>query len=180
MWHDNFISFDTETTGFDDQAHIIELAACWWVDGELKDVFDSRFDPHPIDWESEAVKQAEAVHHITRDQLDGCPTFAQEFVHLQEFLLRAPLLVAHNAQFDSRMLHQEVGRLGKTLEFNGKVVCTLALDRRLTPRPPHKLADSCRRWGVELKDSHSAFGDAKACGYLLLAMQRSGRLPARL
>jgi DNA polymerase III epsilon subunit-like protein len=176
--YDSFISFDTETTGLNEDARIIELAAIWWVDGQIKDVFDSRFDPSPIDWEDEQVKQAQAINQIAKEELIGCPTFESHVDLLEGFLQLAPVLVAHNAEFDLRMVRQEMDRVGYCFQPE-RIVCTMRLDQRISPRP-HRLASSCARWGVDLKNAHSAFGDAKACGELLLKIQNSGRLPANM
>lgn len=178
MWHQNFVTLDTETTGFDGSARIIELGMVWFHDGRVRDVLDVRFYPEGLDWESSAVKQAEATHHITRAELEGCPSFASHVEVVEQMMKRAPFIVAHNAEFDLRMVQQEFNRLGRPLQPI-RAICTLKLDRQLSPGK-HKLADSCRRWGVDLKDAHSALGDAKACGELLLAMWKSGRLPAQL
>ena len=175
--HRNFIALDTETTGLTANAYVIELAALWFVNGKVQDVFDSRFDPIGIDWDAPTVKQAEAVHKIPKEDLVCCPTFESHVEPLLEFLGRAPVLVMHNAKFDYRMLTQEFARAGFSTfrrEYS-ELVCTLMLDRLLSPAP-HKLADSCNRWGVQLVNAHSAYDDAKACGELLLAMHKSGRV----
>lgn len=180
MWHQDFISFDTETTGFRSDSRIVELAAIRWVGGEVREVFDTRFDPGAIDWEGEAVKQAQAVHHITREMLAGCPTFESHVDQLARFLQASPLLVAHNVAFDLRMLDQEFDRAGRRVDLPD-AICTMKLARSLRPGG-HKLHESCEMWGVGLpaRDHHTAFGDARACGLLLLAMHARGELPDRL
>ena len=176
--YERFISIDTETTGFSSAARIIELAVILWVDGKIERVFDGLFDPSPIDWDAEDVKQAQSVNLIDREQLIGGATFESHANMLDGFFQQSPVVVAHNAEFDCRMVRQEMERIGR--EFRPeRICCTMRLDQRISPRP-HRLDSCCARWGVELKNAHTAFADAKACGELLLAIQRSGRMPKNM
>jgi len=173
-WHKNFLAFDTETSGFSSNDHVLELAALHFVDGQVVETFYERFLPIGIDWDAESTKQAQAVNHITQEQLDGYPPFGHHVDQLLALLDKSDILVGHNAQFDARMLKQEFARVGRV--WAPKILlCTYEFEKRLSPHP-RKLADACPRWGVKLSNAHSAFFDAQATGELVLAMQRSGRI----
>jgi DNA polymerase-3 subunit epsilon len=71
------------------------------------------------------------------------------------------ILVAHNAQFDYRILQLEFKRLG--YEFSMKSLCTVILSQELLPdQESYKLGRLSRSLGIPLKDRHRASGDALA------------------
>jgi DNA polymerase-3 subunit epsilon len=71
------------------------------------------------------------------------------------------VLVAHNADFDYRILRTEFRRLG--YDFNVKTLCTVALSQRLLPeQPSHSLGKLVRALGIPMADRHRASGDAMA------------------
>ena len=173
-WKKDFLSFDVETSGFHSTDHVLELAVIHWVDGQVAETFCQRFLPVGIDWEAESTKQAQAINHITKEQLEGYPSFGHHAGQLLTLLGRSNVLVGHNAQFDARMLKQEFDRVDRPWT-PPVLLCTYEFEKRLSPHP-RKLTDACPRWGVELNNAHSAFFDAKATGELLLAMLKSGRI----
>ena len=71
------------------------------------------------------------------------------------------VLVAHNADFDYRILRTEFRRLG--YDFNIKTLCTVELSKRLLPeQPSHSLGKLVRALGIPMADRHRASGDALA------------------
>ena len=71
------------------------------------------------------------------------------------------VLVAHNADFDYRILRTEFRRLG--YDFNVKTLCTVELSKRLLPeQPSHSLGKLVRALGIPMADRHRASGDAMA------------------
>ena len=71
------------------------------------------------------------------------------------------VLVAHNADFDYRILRTEFRRLG--YDFNIKTLCTVELSQRLLPeQPSHSLGKLVRALGIPMADRHRASGDAMA------------------
>jgi DNA polymerase-3 subunit epsilon len=71
------------------------------------------------------------------------------------------VLVAHNADFDYRILRTEFRRLG--FDFNIKTLCTVELSKRLLPeQPSHSLGKLVRALGIPMADRHRASGDAMA------------------
>jgi DNA polymerase-3 subunit epsilon len=71
------------------------------------------------------------------------------------------IIVAHNAQFDYRVLRTEFDRLG--YEFERQSLCTVELSQKLMPeQPSHSLGKLARSLGIPVSDRHRATGDAMA------------------
>lgn len=71
------------------------------------------------------------------------------------------ILVAHNAQFDYRILCTEFRRLG--FEYERKSLCTVELSKYLIPgQASYSLGKLVRSLGIPVADRHRASGDAQA------------------
>lgn len=71
------------------------------------------------------------------------------------------IIVAHNAQFDYRILCTEFRRLG--FEFERKSLCTVELSKYLIPgQTSYSLGKLVRSLGIPVADRHRASGDAQA------------------
>ncbi len=71
------------------------------------------------------------------------------------------IIVAHNAQFDFRILQTEFRRLG--FPFDRKTLCTVELSKKLIPDlPSYSLGKLVRSLGIPVTDRHRASGDALA------------------
>ena len=71
------------------------------------------------------------------------------------------ILVAHNAQFDYRILKTEFRRLG--FDFERENLCTVELSKTLIPDlPSYSLGKLVRSLGIPVSDRHRAAGDATA------------------
>lgn len=71
------------------------------------------------------------------------------------------VVVAHNAQFDYRILRTEFNRLG--YNFERKNLCTVELAKKLIPeQPSYSLGKLVRALGIPMADRHRASGDALA------------------
>ncbi len=71
------------------------------------------------------------------------------------------IIVAHNAQFDYRILRTEFGRLG--FEYERESLCTVELSKYLIPgQPSYSLGKLVRSLGIPVADRHRASGDAQA------------------
>lgn len=71
------------------------------------------------------------------------------------------VLVAHNAQFDYRILRTEFTRLG--YEFERRTICTVELSKKLLPgHASYSLGKLTRALGIPTSDRHRAQGDAQA------------------
>ena len=71
------------------------------------------------------------------------------------------ILVAHNSEFDYRILKTEFRRLGFT--FKRKTLCTVQLSQQLIPdMESYSLGKLARALGIPVSDRHRANGDAMA------------------
>lgn len=71
------------------------------------------------------------------------------------------IIVAHNAQFDNRILKTEFKRLG--FGFNKETLCTVELSKKLIPgQDSYSLGKLSRALGIPVSDRHRADGDAMA------------------
>lgn len=71
------------------------------------------------------------------------------------------IIVAHNAQFDYRILRTEFKRLG--FGFKRKTLCTVELSKQLIPdQASYSLGKLTRALGIPVSDRHRANGDAMA------------------
>lgn len=180
LWRDDFIAYDTETTGFDSGARIIELAIVRFSGGEIKEIFSSTFDPPDVDWGSPSVQDASAINGLTKEKLAGCPTFGSHAGIILEYFQKCGVWVAHNAKFDQRMLQQEFRKWGREFQPTNQhwSLCTLSIARQLNSNfGGNKLAEACARYGVELIDAHTAEADTIAAGQLFIKQLQSGKLP---
>ncbi len=71
------------------------------------------------------------------------------------------IIVAHNAEFDYRILKTEFKRLG--FDFKRKTLCTVELSQQLMPdMESYSLGKLTRALGIPVSDRHRANGDALA------------------
>ena len=147
---------DLETTGgkFNEES-IIEVAAYKFNGTEITDQFISLVNPvrdiHPY---------VEKLTGISSKMVKTAPKFHEIAKRVIEITTDS-ILVAHNAQFDYRILQLEFKRLG--YEFSMKSLCTVILSQELLPeQESFKLGKLSRSLGIPLKDRHRASGDALA------------------
>jgi len=152
---------DLETTGgkFNEES-IIEVAAYKFDGVNITDQFISLVNPqrdiHPY---------VEKLTGITSNMVQSAPKFQEVAKRIIEITSES-ILVAHNAQFDYRILQLEFKRLG--FEFSMKSLCTVILSQELLPeQESYKLGRLSRSLGIPLKDRHRASGDALATVELL-------------
>jgi DNA polymerase-3 subunit epsilon len=97
---------------------------------------------------------------INNAMLVNAPKFHEVAKRIVEITQNC-IVVAHNADFDYRILRTEFRRLGYS--FNSKNLCTVALSQKLLPeQPSHSLGKLVRALGIPMADRHRASGDAMA------------------
>lgn len=182
------LAFDTETTGFwqdqlplhhPRQPHMVQLAVV---------MFDLNVYPYTSEYEAIIrpdgwiiPPEASAVHGITQERAvtEGIP-LVEIIDRYLGWRKNAHVLVAHNAEFDIKILASSIARAGRTLDSRAdlKLACTKELATPVikmsaTPRmvasgrggqfKPPTLAEAYRHFfQEELVDAHSALVDAKA------------------
>ena len=97
---------------------------------------------------------------INSNMLRNAPKFYEVAKRIVE-ITEDTILVAHNAQFDYRILRTEFRRLG--FEFKRKTLCTVELSKNLIPdQKSYSLGKLTRALGIPVADRHRAAGDAFA------------------
>jgi DNA polymerase III subunit epsilon len=147
---------DIETTGGQFNEEGITEIAIYKFDGhEVIDQFISLVNPEkPI--QPFVVK----LTGINNAMLRSAPKFFEVAKRIIE-ITEGCILVAHNAQFDYRVLRTEFKSLG--FEFEKQTLCTVELSQKLLPeQPSHSLGKLVRSLGIPITDRHRATGDALA------------------
>jgi DNA polymerase-3 subunit epsilon len=170
-----FVVFDTETTGLDlSKNRLLSIAGVGMRDLEvsLDDAFDVMVAQEDVGGAVAAV-----VHGlISRDLAGGLP----EDEAVARFLGFAAdgVLVAHHAAFDIRMLHKALAPYRGAKVWSA-VIDTAQLAKRVEvgPMPSHQahgaedrsaysLDNLLARYGIDVRERHTAAGDALATALL--------------
>ena len=166
------VVLDTETTGLS-TAHghrIIEIGCLELVNRRLTGREFHRF----LNPDRDIDEGAEAVHGISRADLENEPRFPEIVDELMEFLKDAELII-HNASFDIGFLDHEL-RLMKhaepKIEQHATVLDTLTLAREIHPGQRNSLDALCKRYEVDAskRDVHGALIDSELLANVYLAM----------
>ncbi|MXN90060.1 exonuclease [Flavobacterium sp. Sd200] len=147
---------DIETTGGQFNEEGITEIAIYKFDGhEVTDQFISLVNP-----EKEIQPFVVKLTGINNAMLRSAPKFYEVAKRIIE-ITEGCILVAHNAQFDYRVLRTEFKNLG--YEFERQTLCTVELSQKLLPeQPSHSLGKLVRALGIPMSDRHRATGDALA------------------
>ena len=164
--HASFAVVDVETTGLRfDSDQILQIAVVlqdWTAHPTF--VWSTYVRPSQF-WSRDLGPQH--VHGISRRKLILAPTTAQAMRKFAQ-LTSGRILVAHNAEFDTKFL--QAAALEHHVELNwAGVLCTLKLSRKLDPKreQTHKLSTLCEKYGVALDQAHHAEHDARATAKVL-------------
>ena len=147
---------DIETTGGKYNEEGITEIAIYKFDGhEIVDQFISLVNP-----ERKIQPFVVNLTGINNEMLRNAPKFYEVAKRIIE-ITEGCILVAHNAQFDTRILRTEFDRLG--YDYQRESLCTVELAKKLIPdMPSYSLGKLVRSLGIPLSDRHRAAGDAKA------------------
>lgn len=97
---------------------------------------------------------------ISDKMLRNAPKFHEIAKQIVE-ITKDCVLVAHNANFDYRILRNEFQRLG--YDYKKDTLCTVELSRKLIPdQDSYSLGKLCRGLGIPTSDRHRANGDTIA------------------
>ena len=147
---------DIETTGgkFNEEG-ITEIAIHKFDGHEVVDTFISLVNP-----EKEIQPFVVKLTGINSKMLRTAPKFHEVAKRIVE-ITEDTILIAHNAQFDYRILRTEFRRLG--YNFERKTLCTVELAQKLLPdAESYSLGKLVRSLGIAVSDRHRANGDALA------------------
>jgi len=146
-----FAVVDTETTGLYKSDRVVEIAIVLLDDqGAVLDEWDTLLDPGrdvgPVD-----------IHGVSATMVSAAPEFEDVRWAIAE-RLHDSVLVAHNLQFDQRMLDSEFDRSDGSWQ-PGAGVCTLHA-------VGGKLVKACAEHRIEIEHEHRALSDARATAQL--------------
>ncbi|MGB5383650.1 MAG: exonuclease domain-containing protein, partial [Lutimonas sp.] len=147
---------DIETTGGKYNEEGLTEIAIYRFDGhEIRDKVSTLVNPDkPI---QPFVQQ---LTGINEGMLINAPKFHEVAKRIIE-ITKDCVLVAHNASFDFRVIHNEFKELG--YDFERPTLCTVELTKTLIPDlESYSLGKLCRNLGIPVSDRHRAEGDALA------------------
>ena len=154
--HSMYAILDIESTGGQyNEEGIMEIAIYKFDGHEIVDRFMSLINP-----EREIQPFVSKLTGINNKMLRTAPKFHEVAKRIVE-ITEGTVIVAHNAQFDYRILRTEFRRLG--YDFQRKTLCTVDLSKKLLPdAESHSLGKLVRSLGIPMSDRHRANGDALA------------------
>jgi len=147
---------DIETTGGKyNEEGITEIAIHKFDGHTVVDKFISLVNP-----EKDIQPFVVNLTGINNKMLRTAPKFHEVAKRIVE-ITEDSVLVAHNAQFDYRILRTEFRRLG--YNFERKTLCTVDLSKNLLPdAESYSLGKLVRSLGIPMSERHRANGDAIA------------------
>lgn len=151
---------DTETTGLDDQAQIIEIAI---LNAAGQVLLCQRIKPTV-----EIGERAQEVHGISAADLEDCPSWPEVAGEVQRILV-GRMVVIFNADYDTRLLKQTAAAHGDSLDWLSSctVRCAMYLAASMYGATNQygtiSLINACIEAGVSWKgEAHSALADTQA------------------
>ena len=175
---------DTETTGLDAHAQIVEVAVIDDAGAVLVDTFVTPTMP--------IAPAVTAINHITNEMLAGAPAFPQVWAQLKPILVGRTVII-YNAQYDVRLLRQSAVVHGLTitaeLEAGIDWQCAMLLyadyhgewDEYHGNNRWQNLGLACQQMRVDKSDirAHRAAGDCELTRRLVhkLAEQEPYKMP---
>ena len=166
------IVLDTETTGLATaQGHrIIEIGCIEIVNRR----FTGREYHSFLNPERDIDEGAEAVHGMSREDLENQPRFSDIADDFLEFITGTELVI-HNAEFDVGFLEYELKLMKHArakITDHATVLDTLSFARKLHPGQRNSLDALCKRYNVDAsrRNVHGALIDAELLAKVYLAM----------
>ena len=153
--NDEIIVFDVETTGLNfDHDRLTEIGAVKVKNNQIIDKFDTFVNPEmPIPADVSELTQ------ITDDMVKEAPKTKEALEMFFKFCGESPVLVAHNAQFDSTMIDNACSRVGITFDYT--YMDTLVLAQAVLPTVNrYKLDSLAKHFKLGKFNHHRAEDDA--------------------
>lgn len=162
---DEVICFDVETTGLSPKNdRLTEIGAVKIRGMRIIDSFDTFVNP-----ERPIPQNIQELTHITQDMVDNAPKEEEAVRKFLEFCGDNPVLIAHNASFDTGFLRQVYARHG--IEHPFVTMDTVLLSRAMLPElGRHKLDTIAKHLKLGKFEHHRAADDAYMLGKIYLSL----------
>jgi len=173
----NALILDTETTGLDNRAEIVQIGIAS-LDG--KELFNSFVQPA----KTRRWPDAQRVHGISWSAVQNAPTMGQLSEELKE-IMNGRLVAIYNADFDTRILRQSIkaDSAANLYQWLQKLEWECVMQayaeywgQRNTRYGSYKwqsLTNACRQQGVKVSNAHDALGDALLTAALLRSIEQT-------
>ncbi|RJX25777.1 MAG: 3'-5' exonuclease [Dethiobacter sp.] len=164
----SFVIFDSETTGLmpfkGDK--VISLAGVIIEEGVIKteNTFDKLINPL-----RSIPPRSTDITGITNSMVTGMPTLLQVLPEFLDFIENR-ILVAHFAPFDLAFLNIELGRLAPVRILNPVIDTYLLAQSILPDMIEYSLESLLKRFGIKIKERHTALGDSLMTAQLFLKL----------
>lgn len=158
---------DTETTGLDGRAEIVEIAIMDTTGALCHEALTMPTCPIP--------REATDIHGLTRAALqrEGARPWPEIHADVMAILRRAKIILAWNAPFDSRLIRQTAAVHGLTVP-DLPWLDLLADYRIIRPGGRHRLTDAAACEGAEAGTAHRALGDCRTVLAVMRAVAARG------
>jgi len=178
-----YISFDTETTGFSFNKgdKIVEIGAVKIKDGIITDTYQQYINP-----ERSIPAKVIKVHGITDDKVKNEPLFHEIIDDFMDFI-KGCTLVAHNAKFDIEFMGSEINNdvskgntdksvLDSFVDFD--VIDTMEYSKKAFKKGRHNLNALAERFEIDHshRDFHGALLDADLLAQVFIEINGGDQL----
>lgn len=172
---DRFVVLDTETTGIDYGAEIVQIGI---IDPRGETLIDTLVRPT-----RSIPPDATAIHGITDAMAAGAPTMPDLKDAILE-AIRGRTVVIYNAEYDMRLLHQSMRAHRQVVNWREEAsrwLCAMLAYAEYRGEPGrrsgefkwHRLDAAVRHEGLTVVADHSAIGDCRATLALVRRMAES-------
>lgn len=172
---DKILVLDTETTGVDSRAEVLQFSAIWGTGKEAMNVYIKPV--HTTEW-----PRAMSVNHISPEDVANCPEMPEVKESIEALLNESKVIVGYNLPFDLGMLQHNGIKLPseQDVEFIdlmrpfAEVYGEYSLvygDYKW-----QKLITCAKYYGYEGDGWHDSLADTRATLYCFKAMLANGNL----
>lgn len=160
----DYVVLDTETTGLDRTAEVVQIAVVNSAGTVLMDTLVRPVKPIPV--------AATRIHGITNEMVATAPCFGEIMLQLTKILAGRNVIV-YNAVYDRKMLHQSAeATVIQKVEWKEVATWYCAMEAFAeiygewnSYRESYvwqKLSTAARYYSIPVQDAHSALGDCLA------------------
>ncbi|KLV03261.1 hypothetical protein ABT56_20255 [Photobacterium aquae] len=170
---ENAVILDTETTGLDSNAEIIEISVIEASTGNV--LLDTLVTPVQL-----IPAEAIAIHGISNRKVSGSPIFPKVFRQLLEVIENRDLLI-YNASYDMRLIRQSMKRYGiDVFPFRTQCVMEWYAEFYGDWNDYHgnykwqSLTDAAYQQGIDISDlkAHRALADCEITRRVVMAVNQ--------